>query len=83
MYLSIDIEYEGMIRKENTCKINSEMLRTAGIQCVCVAMAQWINWPTYVSLVLTGGPYDGHLMAALEGTQSDDPSWPDNAENMQ
>ena len=41
MYLSINITYVDVIDKGSTWKINSEMLRTAGIQCIHVVMAQW------------------------------------------
>ena len=44
-YLFIDIEYVGVITEGSTHKINSEMLPTAGIQCICGVMAQWTVKP--------------------------------------
>ena len=55
VYFSTDIKFVGAITKKNTRKINTEMQRTAGIQCVCGAMAQRTvgpDPPTYLLLVL-------------------------------
>ena len=49
-YLSIGIKYVGVITKGITWKFNMDMLRTARIQCMSGAMAQWTvdpDLPTY------------------------------------
>ena len=45
VYFFIDTKFVGVMTKESTWKINSEMLRTAGIQSICAAMAQWTVKP--------------------------------------
>ena len=45
VYFSMNIKYAVVISTESTWKNNSEILHTAGIQCICGAMAQWTGKP--------------------------------------
>ena len=41
VYLSVDIKYVGVINEGSTRKMNIEMLRSAGIQCVWLALLKY------------------------------------------